>query len=183
VVVGAAAVAAVARMVAVAAASVRAAVPGLLACEHAAVAGLSVSVRVVVSVRALASVVAVASVAAVAAAAGSASGRLTTSGPMTGGTVAGGTVLAAHPGERAVSAKSHNLTAGINSWRWCTGFSAQCGDGVEQPAAMSDSRNTEILQVLRDQFREYLTERRLILFEAKPPQPIPDSHYGGPCFT
>jgi hypothetical protein len=58
---------------------------------------------------AVASAVAVASVVAVAAAAGSASasGSMTTSGP-----VAGGTVAAAHPGERAACAKSHDLTAG-----------------------------------------------------------------------
>jgi hypothetical protein len=50
--------------------------------------------------------VAGASVVAVAAAAGSASGSMTTS-------VAGGTVPAAYPGERAACAKSHDLTAGL----------------------------------------------------------------------
>jgi len=56
-------------------------------------------------------VVAVASVVAVAAdaaAAGLASGSMTTSG-----SVAGGTVAAAHPGERAACAKSHDLAAGL----------------------------------------------------------------------
>jgi hypothetical protein len=56
----------------------------------------------------VASVVAVAFVVAVAAAAGSASGSMTTSG-----SVAGGTVPAAHPGERAACAKSLDLTAGL----------------------------------------------------------------------
>jgi len=50
----------------------------------------------------------VVAVAAVAAAAGLASGSMTTSG-----SVAGGTVAAAHPGERAACAKSHDLTAGL----------------------------------------------------------------------
>ena len=72
-------------------ASVVAVVSGLLAAEVA-----------------VASVVAVAFVVAVAAAAGSASGSMTTSG-----SVAGETVAAAHPGERAACAKSHDLTAGL----------------------------------------------------------------------
>jgi hypothetical protein len=56
----------------------------------------------------VAAVVAVVAVVAVAAAAGLASGSMTTTG-----TVAGGTVAAAHPGERAACAKSHDLTAGL----------------------------------------------------------------------
>jgi len=53
----------------------------------------------------------VASVVAVAEVAGSASGSVTTSGSVTGGSVVGGP--AAHPGERAACAKSHDLTAGL----------------------------------------------------------------------
>jgi hypothetical protein len=49
-------------------------------------------------------------VVAVAAAAGFPSGSMTTSGSVAGGSVVGGP--AAHPGERAARAKSHDLTAG-----------------------------------------------------------------------
>jgi hypothetical protein len=77
-------------------------------------AGVTASVVAVVPdllapVVAAASVVAVAAVVAVvavAAAAGLASGSMTTSGSVA-------TVPAAHPGERAACAKSHDLTAGL----------------------------------------------------------------------
>ena len=80
--------------------------------------GVAVVARLLASEVAVASAVAVASVVAVAAAAGSASGSMTTSvagggGTVTWGTVTWGTVAAAHPGERAACAKSHDLTAGL----------------------------------------------------------------------
>jgi hypothetical protein len=65
-------------------------------------------------------------------------------------------------------------------------FSAQGGDGVEQLTAMPDKSDTKILQVLRRQTRQdrpvdlILAECRLILFEAKPPQPTSDVHGGAP---
>ena len=51
---------------------------------------------------------------------------------------------------------------------------------------MSDKSDTKILQVLRRQTRQdrvvdlILAECCLILFEAKPPQPISDVHGGAP---
>jgi len=95
-------------------ASVVAVVSGLLAAEVA-----------------VASVVAVAFVVAVAAAAGSASGSMTTS--VAGGTVTWGTVAAAHPGEGAAGAKSHDLTAGLtkHSASATTSISSWCAPGFE----------------------------------------------------
>jgi hypothetical protein len=80
------------------------------AAEVAVVAGLLLAAEV-----AVASVVAVAFVVAVAAAAWSLAGGTMTGGTMTGGTVTRGTVTrgtepAAHRGERAARAKSHDLT-------------------------------------------------------------------------
>ena len=51
---------------------------------------------------------------------------------------------------------------------------------------MPDQSDTKILQVLRRQTRQdrvvnpILAEGRLILFEAKPPQPTSDVHGGAP---
>jgi hypothetical protein len=78
---------------------------GVAASVVAVVAGL---LDAEVAVASVVAVVALASVVAVAAAAGSASGSMTTSG-----SVAGGTVPAAHHGERAACAKSRDLTAGL----------------------------------------------------------------------
>ena len=111
----AAAMAVAAAMVVAAAAATLglvAATPGLVAAASglggAAVAGSSLDVEV-----AAGSVVAAGSeVAGAAAAASLASGSMTSGGPMIGGP--GGP--AAHPGERAACAKSHDLAAGLTEY-------------------------------------------------------------------
>ena len=68
----------------------------------------------------------------------------------------------------------------------CTCLSAQGCDGVEQLTTMSDKSDTKILQILGRQARQdrvvdlILAECRLILFEAKAPQPTSDVHGGVP---
>ena len=87
----------------------------------------------------------------------------------------------------AVSLAALRLAGGASDRRRrCARFSAQSGDGVEQLTAMPDKSDTKVLQVLRRQVRQdrvvdlILAECRLILFEAKPPQPTSDVHGGAP---
>jgi hypothetical protein len=60
--------------------------------------------------------------------------------------------------------------------------STQGRNGIEQLTTVSNNPDTEVLQVLRRQVRQdllvdrVLAECRLILFEAKAPQPTPDIH-------
>jgi hypothetical protein len=59
---------------------------------------------------------------------------------------------------------------------------AQCGNGVEELAAMTESRDAKLLQVLRRQVRQdtvvyfVVAERGLILPKAQAPQPDRDVH-------
>src|ERR1700730_15114129 len=62
----------------------------------------------------------------------------------------------------------------------------ECSDGVKQASTRPDQTDAKILQVLGGQARQYpcvdlvCAERRLVLLEAEPPQPIRDIH--GPLF-
>ena len=75
----------------------------------------------------------------------------------------------------------------IVAGQWCAYFGVQCCYSVEQLAAVPDKSDTKVLQVLRRQPRQdrvvdpILAECRLILFEAKPPQPTSDIHGGAPA--
>ena len=70
---------------------------------------------------------------------------------------------------------------------WCRPRSrrrigAELGDRVEQAPAVPDQSDAEILQILGRQARQYprvdlvRAERRLVLLEPEPPQPIRDIH-------
>ena len=67
-----------------------------------------------------------------------------------------------------------------------THIGAQRSDGFEKDAAVADRTNANFLQVLLREARKdpliylILAECRLILFEAKPPQPTSDVHGGAP---
>jgi hypothetical protein len=61
-------------------------------------------------------------------------------------------------------------------------FDPEQGNSVEQPPAMPDQGDAEILQILGGQARKnpfvdfIRPERRLVLLEPKRPQPFPDIH-------
>ena len=64
----------------------------------------------------------------------------------------------------------------------CRHRGTERGDGVEQPPTMPDQDDAEILQILGRQARQYplidlvRAERRLVLLEPEPSQPLRDIH-------